>query len=78
MLDIGSVVLTDRGYGARLQALSAFRMLRDEMHFVADRELVEYSAHDTIAMEIDFAAVGGRNETVIFLWEQPDYPTVIG
>jgi hypothetical protein len=53
-------------------------MLRDETHFVADRELVECSAHHTIAMEIDFAVVGGLNETVIFVWEQPDYPTVIG
>ena len=52
--------------------------LSDEAHVITDRELVECSARDTIAMEKDFAAVGGRNETVIFLWEQPDYPTVIG
>jgi hypothetical protein len=53
-------------------------MLRDETHLIADRELVERSAHDTIAMEIDFAAIGGRNEPVVFLREQPDYATVIG
>jgi hypothetical protein len=53
-------------------------MLRDETHLIADRELVEAVAHDTIAVEIDFAAVRGCNEPVIFLWEQPDYPTIIG
>jgi hypothetical protein len=53
-------------------------MLNDEAHLITDRELVECSAHDTIAVEIDFAAVGGRNEPVIFFWEQPDYATVIG
>jgi hypothetical protein len=53
-------------------------MLRDEAHLIADRELVERSAHDTIASEIDFTAVGGRNEPVVLLREQPDYATVIG
>jgi hypothetical protein len=53
-------------------------MLRDETHFVADRELVEHPAYDTIAVEIDFAVVGGCDEPIILLWEQPDYATVIG
>jgi hypothetical protein len=53
-------------------------MLRDEPHLVADRELIECPADDTIAVEIDFTAVGGRNEPVVLLREQPDYATVIG
>jgi hypothetical protein len=53
-------------------------MLRDETHLIADRELVERSAYDTIAVEIDLAILDGCNEPIIFLWEQPDYATVIG
>jgi hypothetical protein len=41
-------------------------------------EDAHFSAHHTIAVEIDFAIVGGCNEPIIFLWEQPDYATVIG
>jgi len=45
---------------------------------MADCEPVERAACDAVAVEINFPALGGRDEPVVFLREEPDYATVIG
>ena len=50
----------------------------DKTHFIADCKLVERPARDAVAVEINFTAVGSRDEPVVFLREKPDDAPVIG
>ena len=63
-------MLAERDHGARLRAFGALRLLRDKTHLVADGELVETAIRDAVAVEIDLAAVRGRDEAAILLGEQ--------
>jgi len=57
------MMLADDADGARLRPFLA--LLLDEADFRADFELVEIAIHDRVAVEIDFAAVGGFDEAAI-------------
>jgi len=59
-------VLSNERYGARLQAFGAFGLQCDKTYLVAHCDLVERPARDAVAVEINFTAVGGRDEPVVF------------
>lgn len=63
-------MLAERNHGARLRTPGAFGFLNDKANFVADFELIEAAIRDAVAVEIDFAAVGRRDEAVILLGDQ--------
>jgi hypothetical protein len=52
-------MLAESNHGARLWALGTFGMLCDEAYLIAERELVEPTIRDAVAVEVDLVAVGG-------------------
>ncbi|SRR5271155_512216 len=71
-------MLAERDHRARLRTFGALGMLRDETHLVANGERFERAVHDTVAMEIDLAAIGTQNEAAILRGQEPRDPSMVG
>jgi len=54
------MVLPDDTHGARLLALLALALVQRKAHFGADLQLIEFSADEAVAVEIDLLIVAGR------------------
>jgi hypothetical protein len=71
-------MLAERHHGARLRAFRTFGMLRHEAHLVADRELVEPTIGNAVAVKIDLVAVRAQDEAAILPGQEPRDPPVVG
>ena len=50
-----------------MRSFLAFARVHNKANLVADGKFVEAVVDDGVAMEVDFLAIGGGDETVIFL-----------
>ena len=60
-------MLAERDHGTRLWTLGALGMLCDKTDFIADRELIEPTIRNAVAVEIEFIAVDAQDEAAILL-----------
>ena len=60
-------MLAERNDGARLQAVGTLGMLCDKTDFIADRELIEPTIRNAVAVVIEFIAVDAQDEAAILL-----------
>jgi len=71
-------MLAERDHGTRLWTLGALGMLCDKTDFIADRELIEPTIRNAVAVEIEFIAVDAQDEAAILLGQEPSDQSMVG